>query len=94
MLFKDALGLTIREARLNRGLTLRDVSKQSFIALGYLSEIERGKKEIGSAFLDGLARAIGMESYELVIEAGYRMAGHCVPDTVEQIDNYSDFLIR
>jgi len=37
-------GDTLRSLRLERGLTLRDVSAQAFVSLGYLSEVETARK--------------------------------------------------
>jgi transcriptional regulator with XRE-family HTH domain len=93
MLYKDALGEVIRQTRKNRNLTMRDISDAGYISLGYLSEVERGRKEIASAFLDIVAQALGVNAYDLVIEAGYRMAESTIPDTVEKIDEYSDLMV-
>lgn len=94
MLFKDALGEVMREARLSRGMVLRDLSDNGFIALGYLSEVERGKKEISSEFLEAVAHALGLESYDLIVQAGYRMANSNIPDTAEALDEYADLMVR
>jgi transcriptional regulator with XRE-family HTH domain len=93
MLFKDALGEVLRETRLSRGMVLRDLSDKGFIALGYLSEVERGKKEISSEFLEIVAHALGFEPHSLIIEAGFRMAGHTIPDTPEALDEYADLVV-
>jgi transcriptional regulator with XRE-family HTH domain len=45
------------------------------MALGYLSEIERGQKEVSSEILDDLATALRVPTYQLIIEAGYLMGG-------------------
>lgn len=73
MQYRQALGQILRDARLERGLTLRDVSAKASIALGYLSEVERGQKEISSELLGPLANSLGYEVHELVIAAGYRL---------------------
>ena len=43
VLFRRLLGDVLRERRVQRGLTLREVSAQARGSLGYLSEIERGQ---------------------------------------------------
>jgi transcriptional regulator with XRE-family HTH domain len=48
MKVRQAVGEVIREARLERKMTLRDLSSVSSVALGYLSELERGQKEASS----------------------------------------------
>lgn len=59
MKFRIALGIVLRHARVGRGLTLREISKQAHIALGYLSEIERGQKEVSSDIMFYLCEALG-----------------------------------
>jgi len=94
MLFKDALGEVLREERLSQGLPLRTVSKASAVALGYLSEIERGQKEVSSKVLKALAAGLQVGDHDLVIRAGLRMARIEIPDTPESlyeiIDEYAD----
>ena len=96
-LFKDALGEVLREERLSQGLTLRNVSTQATIALGYLCQIEQGKREVSSQFLEAIAnKGLGVSSHELVIRTAIRMAGLDVPDTAEAlfdtIDQYADLI--
>jgi transcriptional regulator with XRE-family HTH domain len=100
MLFQEALGEVIREERLAQGRTLRDLSRAGFIALGYLSEIERGQKCASSEIIEMLANGLGKPAYELVIEAGYRMSAETISDTVEKfyerthewVSQYSDLV--
>lgn len=95
MLYREALGEILREERLSQGMTLRTVAKQSTLALGYLSEVERGQKEISSELLKILAAdGLSVEIADLVIRAGMRLAGLDIPDTAESlyevIDQYAD----
>jgi transcriptional regulator with XRE-family HTH domain len=85
-IFKIALGDVLRETRLKKNLTLRYLSDSVPIALGYLSEVERGHKEISSELLEGLADKLGVDTYELVIQAGLVMAGHTIPDTIDLLE--------
>ena len=73
-LYKHALGEVIRERRHELNLTLRQVTDKGYIALGYLSEIERGHKEISSELLQNLAEGLRTNVQTLVIEAGFRLA--------------------
>jgi transcriptional regulator with XRE-family HTH domain len=57
-LFRRQLGDVLRERRLERGLTLRQVSAQARVSLGYISEIERGQKEASSELLASLCSAL------------------------------------
>jgi len=96
MLFREALGEVLRETRLAKGMTLRQASKKGCMALGYLSEIERGQKELSSEPLRSLAYGLGIPAHELVFKTGLRMAGLDVPDTaevlVERIEEYADLV--
>ena len=54
VLFRRLLGDVLRDARMQRGLTLREVSADARVSLGYISEIERGQKEASSELLASL----------------------------------------
>ena len=58
VLFRRLLGDVLRERRMQRGLTLREVSAQARVSLGYISEIERGQKEASSELLASLCSAL------------------------------------
>ena len=58
VLFRRLLGDVLRERRMDRGMTLREVSKQARVSLGYISEIERGQKEASSELLASLCGAL------------------------------------
>lgn len=73
MLFKIAMGEVLRELRREKGITLRQLSKKSNVALGYISDIERGRKDPSSVVIQSLANGIGMSAAALIIESGYRM---------------------
>jgi transcriptional regulator with XRE-family HTH domain len=59
-MFRRLLGDVLRERRLEQGLTLRQVSAQARVSLGYISEIERGQKEASSELLLSLCSALDM----------------------------------
>jgi transcriptional regulator with XRE-family HTH domain len=87
MLFREALGHSIREERTEQLLTLRSLSQRATIALGYLSELERGQKEASSEIVATIAAGLGMPTWELVLRAAHLMAGAeiQVPDTIESL---------
>jgi transcriptional regulator with XRE-family HTH domain len=58
VLFRRLLGDVLRERRSELGMTLRDVSKEARVSLGYISEIERGQKEASSELLASLCGAL------------------------------------
>lgn len=68
-----AIGDAIRTARMEKGMTLRDLSAKSHISLGYLSEVERGTKDVSSVVLECVARGLSIPLYLLVSKASYQM---------------------
>ena len=58
VLFRRMLGDVLRTHRMRRGLTLREVSAEARVSLGYISEIERGQKEASSELLASLCDAL------------------------------------
>lgn len=73
MLYRVALGHTLREIRTEQFRTLRQVSEVSTMALGYLSEIERGQKEVSSEILTDIANALGFSVGQLITIVGAKM---------------------
>jgi transcriptional regulator with XRE-family HTH domain len=96
MLYRHALGEVIRELRTEQHKTLRQISQKSCVALGYLSEIERGHKEASSEIVGEIARSLDYKTHELILLVGYRLGGlDRVPNTAsELIDDYSDLVAR
>ena len=66
LLLREALGGSIRRARNERRRTLRDVSRSASVSLGYLSEIERGRKEPSSELLAAICDALALPLPELL----------------------------
>ena len=66
MLLRDALGETLRNARTQQNRTLRDVSTAANVSLGYLSEVERGRKEASSELLASICDALDLELSDLL----------------------------
>ena len=60
LLMREELGDVLREYRQRQGRTLREVSSQARVSLGYLSEVERGQKEASSELLDSIAAALNV----------------------------------
>jgi len=60
VLFRRLLGEVLRTHRMRRGLTLREVSAEARVSLGYISEIERGQKEASSELLASLCAALDL----------------------------------
>ena len=60
LLLREELGDVLREYRLRQGRTLREVSSDARVSLGYLSEVERGQKEASSELLDSITHALNV----------------------------------
>lgn len=69
MLLRDALGETLRDARTRQNRTLRDVSTAANVSLGYLSEVERGRKEASSELLASICDALDVRLSDILDEA-------------------------
>lgn len=54
------------QLRHEKGLTLRQVSKTGLIALGYLSEVERGKKQPSDEVLAELLRTFDVSQADFL----------------------------
>ncbi|GAA4894326.1 hypothetical protein GCM10023203_55710 [Actinomycetospora straminea] len=68
LLLREAIGGAVRRARTERRRTLRDVSREARVSLGYLSEIERGRKEPSSELLAAICDALALPLPELLDE--------------------------
>jgi transcriptional regulator with XRE-family HTH domain len=66
VLFRRLLGDVLRNKRLQRGMTLREVSAEARVSLGYISEIERGQKEASSELLGSLCAAMDVPLSEVL----------------------------
>lgn len=85
VLFRQELGGVLRDARRRQGKTLRQVSADARVSLGYLSEIERGQKEASSELLASVTEALGYPMSVILREVADRVAleeGIVIPDTV------------
>jgi transcriptional regulator with XRE-family HTH domain len=54
---------------MEKGMTLRDLSVKSHTSLGYLSEVERGSKEVSSTVLDSIAQGLEVPLSKIVEDA-------------------------
>lgn len=60
VLVRQEIGDVLRDFRLQKGRTLRQVAGKASVALGYLSEVERGQKEASSELLNAICTALGL----------------------------------
>lgn len=59
------LGLKIRKARVSRGLSQEQLAFKSGLHRTYISDVERGTRNISVASLDKVARALQTKVQEL-----------------------------
>ena len=50
--------MSLRRTRVSQSRTLREVSSSARVSLGYLSEVERGRKEASSELLAAICDAL------------------------------------
>ena len=74
-LLRDVFGQVLRAERVGQGLTLRQASGRAHMSLGYLSEVERGRKEASSEVLAELAAGLGMSVGEVLRRAADLLDG-------------------
>ncbi|MBY4129075.1 helix-turn-helix transcriptional regulator [Rhodococcus fascians] len=60
LLLREALGDSLRRTRVAQSRTLREVSNTARVSLGYLSEVERGRKEASSELLAAICDALAV----------------------------------
>lgn len=74
ILVRQEIGEVLRDLRLQKGRTLRQVAGRASVALGYLSEVERGQKEASSEILASVADALDVPISSIMREVGDRLA--------------------
>jgi len=74
ILVRQEIGDVLRDFRLQKGRTLRQVASKASVALGYLSEVERGQKEASSEILASVAEALDTPISVIMREVGDRLA--------------------
>ncbi|MBW4094920.1 MAG: helix-turn-helix transcriptional regulator [Acidobacteria bacterium] len=87
VVLRHEIGDVLRDVRQRQGRTLREVSHNARVSLGYLSEVERGQKEASSELLSSICSALDVPLSAMLREVSDRVAvaeGVAVPDTVPQ----------
>ncbi|MFC7450066.1 helix-turn-helix domain-containing protein [Rhodococcus daqingensis] len=68
VLLREAIGDSLRRARVSQSRTLREVSGTARVSLGYLSEVERGRKEASSELLAAICDALDVPLSEVLYD--------------------------
>lgn len=66
--------MTLRGFRADKGVTLRELATMARVSPGYLSELERGRKEVSSELLAAICHGLGATVSEVLLEAAGNMA--------------------
>src|SRR3954471_10526187 len=74
VIFRRLLGEVLRAQRMRQGRTLRQVSADARVSLGYISEIERGQKEASSELLASICSALDVPLSEILSEVSDAVA--------------------
>lgn len=74
VLVRGLLGDVLRRRRLRQGRTLREVSADARVSLGYLSEVERGQKEASSELLASICMALDVPLSAIFAEVSADLA--------------------
>jgi transcriptional regulator with XRE-family HTH domain len=74
VLLRRLLGDVLRRHRIRQSRTLRDVSTSAGVSLGYLSEVERGRKEASSELLAAICGALDVTLSEVLREVSEDLA--------------------
>jgi len=74
LLLREALGDSLRRTRVSQSRTLREVSSSARVSLGYLSEIERGRKEASSELLAAICDALAVPLSDVLSDVSESLA--------------------
>jgi transcriptional regulator with XRE-family HTH domain len=74
ILVRHEIGEVLRDFRQQKGRTLRQVAGRASVALGYLSEVERGQKEASSEILASVAEALDVPISTIMREVSDRIS--------------------
>jgi len=86
VLLREAIGDRLRHARTTQHRTLREVSRAARVSLGYLSEVERGRKEASSELLAAICDALDLALSDLLHRVAEDVSAVSVPmDTVDDV---------
>jgi transcriptional regulator with XRE-family HTH domain len=91
---RERIGEVLREVRMRQGRTLRQISNEAQVSLGYISEIERGQKEPSSELLAAVCAALDVPLSVILLEVSARLAADERADAIAvSIDTVADVAI-
>lgn len=72
---REAVGDVLRDERHDQDRTLADVAESAAVSLPYLSEVERGRKDVSSDLLTSICDALDVEVADVLERAARRLRG-------------------
>jgi transcriptional regulator with XRE-family HTH domain len=75
----DHVGSKIRSLRQAKGLSQGDIEKRSGLLRSYISRVEGGYTAPSLGTLDKFAKALGIESYQLLLNHGAKARSAAIP---------------
>lgn len=79
LLLRTLLGEVLRRERLDQRRTLASVARTARVSVPYLSEVERGRKEVSSEILAALCDALRIELSDLLDDVRRELVGDRAP---------------
>lgn len=76
ILVRQLLGGVLRRQRMRQGRTLRQISADARVSLGYISEVERGQKEASSELLAAICAALDVPLSNVLQEVSEELSRH------------------
>jgi hypothetical protein len=70
---RDVIGEVLRDERTRQERTLAEVADDAAVSLAYLSEIERGTKDVSSDLLDAVVRSLGLDLADVLERSARRL---------------------
>jgi transcriptional regulator with XRE-family HTH domain len=70
---RDVIGDVLRDERLDQERTLADVAQWAAVSLPYLSEVERGRKEVSSDLLRSICDALDLPLADVLERSADRL---------------------
>ena len=92
-MLRERIGEVLREVRMRQSRTLRQVSNEAQVSLGYISEIERGQKEPSSELLAAICSALDVPLSVILLEVSARLAADERAEAVVSIESAAEVSI-
>jgi DNA-binding Xre family transcriptional regulator len=70
---RDLIGEVLRDERLDQDRTLAEVAREAAVSLPYLSEVERGRKEVSSDVLAAICDALDLPLADVLERSAERL---------------------